>query len=93
MKASRTHTSRGWDKRRWDETDMELQTEDMSGSEEKPFEIRDDRVVAVPIQKRTVQKAGPGTMAISIELCFHGKPIKHPCATCQFEVHRLRGGR
>lgn len=75
--------------RKWDESDFEFQTEEMSEDSAKDFKVDRGRVFDVPTRHRQIKT---GITSKSIAVCIHGRLITHACPTCEYEADRLLEG-
>lgn len=76
---------------KWDESDFAFQIEDRTNAGNgRPLDVIENRVVDVPIRKKNIKV---GKASVSVKLCFHGKPMKHDCPTCEFEAPRIPAER
>lgn len=69
------------------ESDFQFQIEDRTALDRgRPFNVIAGRVVDVPIRSKKVKV---GVTNTTVELCYHSKPLKYACPTCEWEAPRI----
>jgi hypothetical protein len=63
-----------------------LVMEDMRAKPKPPFVCLGGRVLDKPLRHRYLEV---GQMVISVEICYHGRSLDHPCGLCGYEYERL----